>query len=214
MSIPANQKIYHITHINNLASILKEGYLLPDSAMTHRQGVTTIGREDIKERRRKKLLPCNPGTYVGEYVPFNFCPRSVMLYLIHRKDYPSLPYRGGQEQIIHLVADMKEAVRWAEENKKQWAFSLENAALEYVEFRNKLNQLDEINWEAVRAEIWKGEFKYPKQAEFLVRESFPWHLIEQIGTHSQEIKLQVCNTMSGNNHCPVVEILEEWYYPG
>ena len=66
----------------------------------------------------------------------------------------------------------------------------------------------------MRADIWKGEFKYPKQAEFLVRESFPWRLIEQIGTHSEEIKLQTCDATSGNNHYPVVEILEEWYYPG
>ena len=90
--------------------------------MTHRQDVSTIGIEDIKERRRKKLLPCNPGTYVGEYVPFNFCPRSVMLYLIHCKNYPGLPYRDGQEQIIHLVADMKKAVQWAEKNKKTMVF--------------------------------------------------------------------------------------------
>jgi hypothetical protein len=57
----------------------------------------------IKRRRVEELeVSCHPGTKVGDYVPFYFCPRSVMLYVIHRANHPDLSYRGGQEPIVHL----------------------------------------------------------------------------------------------------------------
>ena len=39
---------------------------------------------EIKARRLAQPVRCNPGTLVGDYVPFYFCPRSVMLYLIYK----------------------------------------------------------------------------------------------------------------------------------
>jgi hypothetical protein len=37
----------------------------------------------IKRRRIEQLaVSCHPGTRVGDYVPFYFCPRSIMLFVI------------------------------------------------------------------------------------------------------------------------------------
>ena len=58
-------------------------------------------------------MKCRPGLNVGDCVPFYFCPRSVMLYLIHRANHPELDYRGGQGPIVHLEADLHEAANWA-----------------------------------------------------------------------------------------------------
>jgi ssDNA thymidine ADP-ribosyltransferase, DarT len=60
-------------------------------------------------------------------VPFYFCPRSIMLYLLHRGNHPELDYTGGQRPIVHLVADLHEIVRWAEAQGVRWAFSDRNA---------------------------------------------------------------------------------------
>ncbi len=49
-------------------------------------------------------VKCHPGTKVGEYVPFYFCPRSVMLYILYMGNHPELGYRGGQAPIVHLSA--------------------------------------------------------------------------------------------------------------
>lgn len=51
----------------------------------HLEG-TTIGMETIKDRRLHKCqLRSHPGLFVGQCVPFYFCPRPVMLYMIHKK---------------------------------------------------------------------------------------------------------------------------------
>jgi hypothetical protein len=80
MPVPSKPHIYHIVHVDNLASIVANGCLWPDSVMHQRRGSTVIGNREIKNDRLWLPVPCHPGTTVGEYVPFYFCPRSVMLY--------------------------------------------------------------------------------------------------------------------------------------
>lgn len=105
MPVPTQPKIYHIVHVDRLASIIADGFLWSDAEMVLRQGTgTTIGMSNIKDRRLNELsLSCRPGLRVGECTPFYFCSRSVMLYLIYRRN-EELTYKGGQEPIVHLEA--------------------------------------------------------------------------------------------------------------
>jgi len=213
--VPVQPKIYHITHVDNLAAIATKRYLLSDAAMLERDGPSvTIGMSAIKKRRIEEIaVPCHPGTMVGDYVPFYFCPRSVMLYLIHRANHPDLNYRGGQGPIVHLEADLCEVVEWAERKDRRWAFSLSNAGSYYVEIRDDLDQIDEINWAAVaEIDFRSSDVKEGKQAEFLVHESFPWKLVRRIGVYSADIKAQAEANLAHAIHRPPVEILRNWYY--
>jgi len=206
--------IYHITPVDNLPSILADGGLWSDAAIIARGGpAATIGMSNIKQRRLRLPVKCHPGDYVGEYVPFYFCPRSIMLFLIYRANHPELTYRGGQGPIVHLEADLLETVAWMEGEGRRWAFSLSNAGAVYTEFRNRLDQLGEVNWAAVAATDFREEqVKEGKQAEFLVREFFPWHLVRRIGVESRSIQSRVLRELSGSEHRPVVEIRRDWYY--
>lgn len=179
---------------------------------------TTIGMNDIKLRRLHRLrLTSHPDLKVGDCVPFYFCPRSVMLYLIWQANHPNLTYRGGQRPIVHFEADLRAVVVWADQNNQRWAFTLSNAGASYFEDRCNLDQLDEINWNAVRARRWSGRgiaesLKEGKQAEFLMHHSFPWHLFERIGVCSRAVGQQVSDAMRGATHRPVVEIQSGRYY--
>jgi ssDNA thymidine ADP-ribosyltransferase, DarT len=213
MPVPAQPKIYHIVHVDNLASIIGDGSLWSDSVMVQRQGGTVIGMGGIKQRRLALPVSCHQGTNVGEYVPFYFCSRSIMLFVIHCANHPELAYRGGQQPIVHLEADLHQVVQWAEANERRWAFSLSNAGAVYTQFRAQLGQLGEVNWDAVAATDFRpADIKEAKQAEFLVQQSFPWHLVERIGVHSQGIVPRVSAAMQGAAHRPRIEIRREWYY--
>ena len=167
----------------------------------------------IKQRRLGLPVKCHPGDHVGDYVPFYFCPRSIMLFLIHRANHPELTYRGGQEPILHLEADLHETVVWATGKAQRWAFSLSNAGAVYTEFRNQLDQLGEVDWTAVAAtDFREAQVKEGKQAEFLVREFFPLHLVRRIGVESSSIQNRVLRELSGSGHRPVVEVRRDWYF--
>lgn len=213
--VPAQPKIYHITHVDNLAAIVSDRKLVSDARMLERGGPSvTIGMSAIKKRRIEEIMvSCHPGTNVGDYVPFYFCPRSVMLFLIHKANDPDLSYRGGQESIVHLEADLHEVVGWAESKDRRWAFSLSNAGSYYVEIRDDLDQIDEINWAAVaETDFRSSDVKEGKQAEFLVHESFPWKLVRRVGVYSVDIKAQAEASLAHAIHRPPVEILRNWYY--
>lgn len=116
MSLPPDRpRIYHITHIDNLSGILADGGLYSDAAIAARGGpAATIGMAAIKQARLGRQVRCHPGEVVANYVPFYFCPRSIMLYLLYMGNHPNLSYRDGQRPILHLEAGLHEAVSWAE----------------------------------------------------------------------------------------------------
>ena len=125
--IPDSPKIYHIVHVDRLASIAADRLWCDAEVVRRARPGTTIGMSAIKQRRLSELmLTSQPGLFVGECVPFYFCPRSIMLYLIHQGNHRDLAYSGGQGPIIHMEADLRQTVEWAEAQSLRWAFTLGN----------------------------------------------------------------------------------------
>ena len=212
MPPPAEPNIYHIVHVDRLASIVADGRLWSDAKLQRRVSLgTTIGMSEIKQRRLTNPVKCRPGLKVGGCVPFYFCPRSVMLFVIHKGNMEGLEYRDGQGPIVHLEADLREAVAWAERKGRRWAFTVSNAGSSYFEDRCNLEQLDEINWDAVNARMWR-DCKEEKQAEFLVERSFPWKLVRRVGVRTSSVQDQAREAMRTTDHQPAVELRREWYY--
>lgn len=217
-TVPDKVRIYHIVHLDRLPSIIGDGFLWSDAETRRRVSPgTTVGMQEIKDRRMASRLTSHPDLAVGACVPFYFCPRSVMLYLLHKGNRDGVTYRGGQHQIVHMVADVPTTVKWAEGEDLRWAFTLSNAGSGYFEDRDDLANLEEINWEAVTATQWSGngisrDIKEGKQAEFLIEERFPWHLILGIGVFSQTQGEHVTRLISGQSHKPQIKVLRKWYY--
>ena len=213
--MPKNPKIYHITHISNLDTILGDKVLWSDAKRLELGlDCEIVGMSEIKRRRLEELdVKCHSGTMVGEYVPFYFCPCSIMLYILHMGNHPGIDYREGQGPIIHLQADLKAAVKWATDNRIRWAFSDINAATYVAQFYDDLSQLNNvINWSAVEATDWRdAAIQEYKQAEFLTYESFPLGLVEKIGACNRRIRDQVIKKL-GNRASPEVSIERNWYY--
>lgn len=215
MGVPDEPAIFHITHFDNITRIVRDGVLWSDAVMVAQGGpVTAVGMSEIKKRRLEELpVKCYPQDSVGEYVPFYFCPRSIMLCIIYYANHPELTYRGGQGPIVHLEADLCEAIEWCEAQEQRWAFSLSNAGAYYTEFRNRVEDLDEIDWSAVENPDFRSpEVKEGKQAEFLVHERFPWSLVRRVGVYSESVKQQVSAAIDGAEHCPPVVVRPDWYF--
>lgn len=212
--ITKNPKIYHITHVDNLPAILKSSAIQSDSLMRELGNQQkNIGMSQIKKRRLKLPVQCYPLDKVGEYVPFYFCPRSVMLYIISRKNHEELSYEGGQEPILHLEADLNEVISWANKNQVRWAFTLSNAGAVYTSFHNKIEELNELNWAAINSNQWSdSKMKEAKQAEFLLQRSFPWKLIKRIGVNSKHYEFEVQKRLNSVDCAPTIVVKKDWYY--
>lgn len=213
--VPANPKIYHITHINNLPKIVEAGCLWSDAKRIE-LGLETnvVGMSKIKEcRLRECEVKCNPGTMVGQYVPFFYCPRSIMLYMLHMGNHVDIDYTEGQGPIVHLQADLHACVEWAEENRVAWALSPVNARARYADFFDRERDFNRIDWSAVANRDFRSPaVKEGKQAEFLVFESFPWSLVERIGVFDQNRNVLAQQSVNSATHQPRINIENGWYF--
>ncbi len=210
-----SQKIYHIVHIDRLDSIVNSGFLYSDAKLTVQNYVgTTIGINKIKQRRLNDIvLSSYPDLHVGECVPFYFCPRSVMLYILHMRNHRDINYRGGQENIIHLEADLYKSIKWANAKGRRWVFTDANAGSLYFNDYNDINSLNKLNWNAIYATNWRSsEVKEAKQSEFLCEDSFDFKLIERIGVINSDIYQKVQNILGGRKYSIRVEVMRNWYY--
>ena len=214
MTTPVEERlIFHITHLDNLPAILADECLWSDYEVLKTQNRrTVIGFDTIKKRRLEELpVSCHPSTNVGHYVPFYFCPRSPMLYVIHRRN-AELTYQGGQDRIVHLVSRLGVAIQNAA--GRPWAFSDGNAGARYARFSNDLAQFDEfVDWNAVQATDWSDStVKERKQADFLVHQRFPWTGFFAIGVIDQSVADEVQRILALQDHCPTVAVKRDWYY--
>ena len=215
MEIPVNQKIYHITHIKNIPSILSCNGLYSDARrLTEIEDLKEIGIREIKRRRLKEIeVSCNRSTKVGEYVPFYFCPRSIMLYLMYRGNHPDLVYRDGQDKIVHFEADLRKTISWAKGKGIPWAFSDRNGGARYARFWNNEAYLNQIDWNAVESRDFREPVvKENKQAEFLVYDEFPLHLIERFGTMTESVAGELKRIFAGTEYQSRIAVIPAWYY--
>ncbi len=198
--------LYHITDVSNLESIIADGSLRSDLGLadvTHQ----VIGYGNIKQRRMTEYrVPCCGNRFVGEFVPFYYCPRSPMLYTVNRGN-TGRP-AGCQESIVHLVTSVAEAVNVG----RAWAISDVNAGAGYATFSNDLLALENLDWNAIRTNSWQGKM-HLKQAEFLVADSFEWNSISVIGCHNAGTEARVRKILAQKpGSTPDVRVENGWYY--
>lgn len=204
--VPANPAIFHITHVENLAGIVREGGLWSDAERIARGLATTnVGYTHIKARRLKRNVPVAAKGKLGDYVPFYFCTRSIMLYVIHQGHED---YSEGQDAVVHLVSNVQRAVA----SNRPWAFTDRHAELLYTEYFDDLSELARIDWGVMPLQYWAGsdETKERRQAEFLVHRFFPWAYIECIGVRTDSLAAKVREALGAKG--PPVEVRPGWYY--
>lgn len=112
-----------------------------------------------------------------------------------------------------MEIDLAQAITWAEAERRPWAFSLVNAAAGYAEFRNRWDNLGELNWPAIASTDFRdAAIKDGKQAEFPAHGTFPTALIERIGVHNEVVQTQVRGLLATASIQPTIEVRRDWYY--
>lgn len=208
-------KLYHITHIKNLQSILKEGGLWSDSEREARKMLTeSIAHQHIKNRRKRRMVDKAARGFLSDYVPFYFAPRAPMLYSIHHGYVEG--YEGGQASILHLVTSIETVTDLCE----SWCYTDGHAEMYLSKFYDSLDDLNQaVDWNVMRSQYWNDTDEYPdrkrrRQAEFLVHRFFPWSAMLGIGVYNQEMKEKVEQLARDADLEVTCLVKREWYYGG
>ncbi len=202
---------YHITHIENLASIVacRRLYCDNDCSGAQREPVG-IAHFDLKERRARKRIEVGAGGTLADYVPFYLAPRSPMLYAI-ATGYVS-GYDGSQEDVLHLVCSIDELAR-----PGRFVITNRHPMAALAQQYTDLDVLDELDWPLMNAIYWNdtdkdGDRKSRRQAEFLVHRSVPIEAIRLVGAMTRRAAERAISLLDAMPNPPPVVVRKGWYY--
>ena len=132
-----------------------------------------------------------------------------MLFAISRGNVEV--YTAGQQPVIYLCSSTDAA----DAAKLRWVFTEGHADMGYTDFFDDFDDLKKIDWKLMTAKYWNAIPEDPdrsrrRQAEFLVKDFFPWKLIKQIGVYGNTTAKIVSNVLAGGP--PPIVVQQGWYY--
>lgn len=196
--------LFRMTHINNVAHIYQYG-------ITHRASPKrnpfyySIGDTDLIARRDNKIL--QNGCKLGDYIPFYFCVKSPMLYVLTKNG------RVKSEDIVYCVTSVAEI----EELNLPFLFTDGHAFEALSKFYNPkdlANISNLVDFSAVKASQWSGniadlDIKRKKQAEFLVLGDIGRKAILGFVVYSEVAKQKLCSFGISEQQ---IFVKNNWYY--
>ncbi len=163
--MPELDKIYlfRMTHIDNIAHIYQYGITHKDSPYSNPM-YKPIGDSGLISRRDVKRL--SNGHKLGDYIPFYFCIRSPMLYVLTKRNLVK------QEDIVYCVTSVAKISLLNLPFLFTDGHAFENIS-KFYEIGDLQNIFNLVDFRAVKASRWSDEtqdtdIKRRKQAEFLV----------------------------------------------
>ena len=175
-----NRYFYHFTHIENLKSILINGFLSTNkkeiSGIFHK----SIANESIQNRRHDMDVTCHPKGKVHDYVPFYFATTNPMLLgIVNRKNIDQLFMIFFAVSIDKLLED-------------NVVFTDASANTNIPpNFYNNPNDLNKLNWEAIDKTSWGSkddDERHQRMAEVLIYDETPLDWIDTIIVWNESIK--------------------------
>ena len=164
-------RIFRITHIRNVAWILKNGLHCKNSGRSD-PGFVRVGNPELIVMRATRNVPMLPQGPLSDYIPFYFTPFSPMMYNI------KTGYRGIERlpnsEIVILVASMRSLMAAG----VRAVFTDRHAYLRTANFYSSLDDLDKVDWPLLRSRDFRRDPDDPDkfaryEAEALVHRHLP-----------------------------------------
>lgn len=174
--------VYHITSIDNLDSIIKNGLLATN--IKNEKGIehTDIANGTIQERRANTKVPCGHKGTIHDYVPFYFASRTPMLLGVINKKNCDQPY------LVYLCLSIDVV------DRDDVVFTDASANTNEVpNFYSDSNNLDKLKWDIINSNVWtySDEERHYHMAELLVHKKVDISEISCIVVFNDDIKKNV-----------------------
>lgn len=202
---------YRITHIQNLPHILEKGIVAknhPDASADYLQ----IGNPEIIDVRSTAPVKLEGYGNIGDYVPFYFTPKSMMLYnIITGFRAPLVPKRNRAEiLVIRCLVDTLAT-------EDTWFFTDGQGNDAVTNHFNDLVELGQLDWAAIQNSNFSktdGDFDRARryQAEFLVYQQVPIAHIESLNVYNQAALGYVNGLLTEKNITNIAVNIQPLYF--
>lgn len=204
--------VTHFTRIEHLAAILQHGLLSDSEAHARSLLLIEVGNAGIKDQRRRRPVPIEPGGSVADYVPFYFGPRSPMMFAISRGNVPT--YKDGTARLVYLVSSLERL----HDLGLVPVLTDRNAALALADFRafDPADLIDDefIDWKLMRERYWVDfpDGTERRMAEALVHQAVPTKAFSLIVAQSEIVAVEARAILATAAANIPVDVRPIWYF--
>jgi len=184
--------LYHLTHINNIETILEYGLLSRKKAISESIFFENIADPEVLKHGDQKMIFDKE---LFDFVRLYFQPRNPML--LKRKEV--------QDEILILAIDKKVL------SEKDTVFSDGNASSGSTKFYKGLDNLNKLDWKIINAEFWINfdNGKRKACAEALIYSNIPISLIRGIICNNENTQKKIIKLV--NNKLKVI-VNKKYYF--
>jgi len=212
------QRIYHVTHISNLAAILETGALLADASHAlETRPVVDISSDDVREARRTMELPGDDGLTVADYVPFFLSPHAAVWDAIRaRSGDPRLvldAHGSDAYDFVIFVSTVQKVIDVHAAFIDEFPAVVALADGDAAEAATRVVATsDGVERMLVRLRA-DPDSDALLHAELLVQESFPLAMITLLGVANDRVRDTVRGILATSSYRPKVAVYPPWFQP-
>lgn len=210
------QRIYHVTHVSNLANILSGGSLLADAS----EGWGTRPTVDIssgpnREARRAALVSGEGSLSVANYVPFFLSPDASVWDSIRANTANprlTLDAHGSTAfDFVVLVSTVKTVIDAHAGDEESPDASVVVADGDAAAESTRFGASPEASERVLRKLRADQDPEAILAAEFLVKEEFPFELVSLVGVANSNVRNVVKDILAASAYRPKVSIYPPWF---
>jgi hypothetical protein len=199
------QRLYHVTHVDNLPGIFDRGALVAGATPEY-----DIASAALRSERATTPAPGVPDRAIDEYVPFFLSPDAVLWQALRDgTPHPRLDPRvssSDSTDFVFFVSTLKQLVDGDRE------FVLSDANLEGAHTRFATSRED--------SERMLGRLRADDagtailDAEFGVFRQVPLELIGLVSVANDKVRSAVRDLLAGRNYTPKISVYPPWFQRG
>ena len=214
MPPPNPTPIFRFIHVENLDTLMRRDALhAPNHVLSDGLPYRFCHDPEVQGARAAVTITVGPGGTIHDYVPFYFGYLSPMMFKL--KTGRVAGYDEGQEPLIYLVSTAQAVA----DAGVGFAFSDGHGLAFITGWFDRLERLEAVDWGMVYQQYWSDNLndmdrQRRKQAEFLVYQSCPWSLIQEIVVINTAMRERV-EAIQAAFHVSkrkMVKVERRWYY--
>jgi hypothetical protein len=201
--------IFRIVHRDNIESIFRHS-LQSISSLEPDSSYTSIGNDEIIDRRKHKQISLGSGGNYSDYIPFYFTPYSIMMHnILTGFNVPMLK----KEDILIVVSSLIDM----DARGYEYVFTNQHALSQTdLQFFNKLEELSAIDWELLNSRDFKRDPDDPGkllryQAEAMIKGNLPLSEIRGLVCYNETIQEELSRQAAQQNLDLTIKVLPKWY---
>lgn len=199
------QRLYHVTHVRNLPSILETGSILADAELDGGRVIDLSSAENREARRRTSV---DEQAFVSEYVPFFLSPDARVWNSVRSRERnvrlaaDSTDFAASDFVVlVATVGDLRRA-------DAEFVVGDGDAVAPLTRFATTDSEVDRM---LVRFALDDGDLVL--SAEALVRRSVPLSSLSIIGVPSVQARESVKRLLADAGHSIKVAAYQPWFAP-